>query len=64
MTSCPCGSGRGLDACCAPILNGAAAPTPEALMRSRYTAFTQADLDYLETTLAPEAREDYDRAET
>jgi SEC-C motif domain protein len=33
-------------------------------MRSRYTAFTQANLDYLETSLAPEAREDYDRAET
>jgi len=64
MTSCPCGSGRGLDECCAPILAGAPAPTPEALMRSRYTAFTRADVDYLENTLAPEAREDYDRAET
>jgi SEC-C motif-containing protein len=64
MTLCPCGSGRGLEACCAPILAGAPAPSPEALMRSRYTAFTQADLDYLETTLAPEAREDYDRSET
>lgn len=64
MTLCPCGSGRDLDACCGPLLAGAPAPTPEALMRSRYTAFTQANLDYLETTLAPEAREDYDRSET
>jgi SEC-C motif-containing protein len=64
MTSCPCGSSRGFDECCGPLLAGAPAPTPEALMRSRYTAFTRADLDYLENTLAPEAREDYDRAET
>lgn len=64
MTSCPCGSGRGFDDCCAPLLAGAPAASPEALMRSRYAAFTRADLDYLETSLAPEAREDYDRAET
>lgn len=64
MTSCPCGSGRGFDQCCGPLLAGAPAPSPEALMRSRYTAFVRADLDYLETTLAPEAREDYDRTET
>ena len=64
MTSCPCGSGRGYDDCCGPVLAGGAPASPEALMRSRYTAFTRADLDYLETTLAPEAKEDYDRAET
>lgn len=64
MTSCPCGSGNSLDLCCAPLLAGAAAPSPEALMRSRYTAFTQANAAYLEETLAPEAKEDYDRAET
>ncbi|MFN7145721.1 MAG: SEC-C metal-binding domain-containing protein, partial [Myxococcota bacterium] len=34
---CPCGSGRKAKGCCLPILEGAAAPTPEALMRSRYT---------------------------
>ncbi|MCR6629490.1 MAG: YchJ family protein [Magnetospirillum sp.] len=64
MTSCPCGSGRGYDECCGPLLAGGAAASPEALMRSRYTAFTRADLDYLENTLAPEAKEDYDRGET
>lgn len=64
MTSCPCGSGRGFDDCCGPVLAGGAPASPEALMRSRYTAFTRADLDYLETTLAPEAKEDYDRGET
>lgn len=64
MSSCPCGSGKDLAICCGPILAGAPAATPEALMRSRYTAFTQANLDHLENTLAPEAREDYDRGET
>lgn len=64
MTSCPCGSGRGYDECCGPLLAGGPAPSPEALMRSRYTAFTRADLDYLEKTLAPEAKEDYNREET
>lgn len=64
MTSCPCGSGQSLELCCAPLLAGAVAVSPEALMRSRYTAFTQANAVYLEDTLAPEAKEDYDRAET
>jgi len=33
-------------------------------MRSRYTAFTRADVDYLESTLTDEAKVDFDRAET
>ncbi|MDA8230196.1 MAG: YchJ family protein [Magnetospirillum sp.] len=64
MTLCPCGSGRGYDECCAPLLAGAAAATPEALMRSRYTAFVRHDIGYLERTLAPESAGDFDRAET
>lgn len=60
MTSCPCGSGRDLADCCGPILDGVPAPTAEALMRSRYSAFVVGRLDHLETTLAPEARGDYD----
>jgi len=63
MSDCPCGSGRGFDQCCGPLLAGEAAATPEALMRSRYTAFTRADVPYLETTLAEEAKEDFDRDE-
>lgn len=60
---CPCGSGRSLGACCLPAIEGATpAATAEALMRSRYTAYTLRRLEYLEATLAPEARGDYDRA--
>ena len=60
---CPCGSGAALDACCGPIIAGAPAPTPEALMRSRYSAFVQGKLDHIERTHAPEARDGFDRAD-
>lgn len=63
MTACPCGSGAAFDVCCGPLLAGGPAASPEALMRSRYTAFTRTDIDYLETTLAPEAKEGFDRAD-
>jgi SEC-C motif-containing protein len=37
--------------CCGRFLAGEAhAPTPEALMRSRYTAFARRDIDYLVAT--------------
>ncbi len=48
---CPCGSGRPFSACCAPLLDGdVAAPTAEALMRSRYSAYALAREDYLLAT--------------
>jgi SEC-C motif domain protein len=51
MSACACGSGRDFLECCAPALDGSRPPqTPEALMRSRYTAFTQGDAAYLEAT--------------
>jgi SEC-C motif domain protein len=62
MSLCPCGSGREFDACCGPILAGAPAPTPEALMRSRYSAFALGAIDHIERTHAPEVRADFDRA--
>lgn len=51
--------------CCEPFLTGKQMPdTAEQLMRSRYTAFTCKDIDYLKKTLAPESREDFDAAST
>ena len=44
---CPCGSGRTYAQCCEPLHDGAPAPTAQALMRSRYTAFVVGDEDYL-----------------
>ncbi len=54
---CPCGSGGLWADCCQPYLTGAAlAPTAEALMRSRYTAYHQGDADYLVATHHPTER--------
>ncbi len=49
--TCPCGSKKPYDACCGRYIEGKAhAPTAEALMRSRFTAYVRGDLDYLEAT--------------
>jgi SEC-C motif-containing protein len=45
------------EVCCGPILAGAAAPTAEALMRSRYTAYVKHAFDHLEKTLSEETSE-------
>jgi SEC-C motif-containing protein len=51
---CWCGSGRQRDVCCAPLLSGEAnAPTAEALMRSRYSAFVTMNERYLRDTWYP-----------
>lgn len=53
MRACPCGSGAGLDSCCGPYVSGEAQPpTAEALMRSRYTAFVEQNVDHLVRTHA------------
>jgi SEC-C motif-containing protein len=64
-TLCPCGSQSEYSICCEPYLSGNAhAPTPEALMRSRYTAYVKAATPYLRETLAPESRGDFNETET
>ncbi|WP_416397196.1 YchJ family protein [Allohahella sp. A8] len=47
LLPCPCGSGASYGDCCQPLHAGAAAQSPEALMRSRYTAFVLKDSGYL-----------------
>ncbi|MBT3358739.1 MAG: hypothetical protein HN403_03815 [Rhodospirillales bacterium] len=64
MTNCPCGSGRIFDDCCAPFLSGLPAPTAEAQMRARFTAYTQGSVDYLGKTLDAAGRAEYDPEET
>jgi SEC-C motif domain protein len=45
---CPCCSGLTYQNCCKPFHNGGlTAPTPEALMRSRYTAYCRGLVDYI-----------------
>lgn len=54
---CACGSGQSWSTCCQPYLqHGKAAPTAEALMRSRYVAFVRRDAAYLYRTWAPSTR--------
>ena len=45
---CPCGSGKLYSECCEPIIKGSAkAPTAEALMRSRYSAYVKHEIDHI-----------------
>ncbi|WP_027961187.1 YchJ family protein [Halomonas halodenitrificans] len=54
--SCPCGSARPLAECCGRYHDGAPAPTPAALMRSRYSAFVLKRTDYLLASWHPDTR--------
>ncbi|HVL02513.1 MAG TPA: YchJ family metal-binding protein [Dongiaceae bacterium] len=55
--SCPCGSTLPLSTCCGRFHNGQEkAPTAEALMRSRYSAFALQNSAYLLRTLHPQRR--------
>lgn len=57
MSPCPCGSGRDLEACCGPIMRGEQqAGTAEALMRSRFTAFSLGDEGHLLRSWHPDTR--------
>jgi SEC-C motif domain protein len=48
--ACPCASGKQYADCCGRFHAGSAAPTAEALMRSRYSAYVRADEAYLLAT--------------
>lgn len=64
MEPCPCGSGRSLTDCCKPVIAGERSPqTAEELMRSRYTAFTTGDVDWIMTSHHPDTVEEVDRDE-
>ena len=54
--SCPCGSGKAYAGCCGPLHQGAIAATPEALMRSRYSAYVLQLEAYLLDTWHPDTR--------
>jgi SEC-C motif domain protein len=59
--NCDCGSGKSFTTCCGQYLNKECFPkTPEALMRSRYTAYVKRDFDYLQDTCLPAAPRNYE----
>ncbi|MCW8827039.1 MAG: YchJ family metal-binding protein [Gammaproteobacteria bacterium] len=54
---CPCGSKQIFIACCGRYIHGnSKAPTAEALMRSRYSAFVLKDSEYLSASWHPSTR--------
>jgi len=61
MNLCPCNSGRAYADCCGPVIGGECpAATPEALMRTRYSAFVLKKIDHLRESLHPDQRADHD----
>ena len=60
MIKCPCDSKKNYSSCCEPFITGKQKPeTPEALMRSRYTAYTMANIDYIKKTMRGNALIDF-----
>lgn len=53
---CPCDSGLLYAGCCEPLHNGTQAESPEALMRSRYSAFALENAGYLLASWDDETR--------
>ena len=60
---CPCGSQAGFDICCGPLITGTVPRTAEALMRSRYTAYTLGNLEYVEQTCSEKAMRSFNRVD-
>jgi len=57
MIKCPCGSEQAFIKCCSPFLQGIKRPvTPEALMRSRYSAYVLAKVKYIAATMRGEPK--------
>lgn len=64
MNRCPCGSQTNYLSCCGLYINNQeAAKTPEALMRSRYTAYTQANMDYIKKTMLGKPLQEFNELE-
>ncbi|QNN45085.1 SEC-C domain-containing protein [Pedobacter roseus] len=61
--NCPCGSGITYQHCCQPYhLSLKNAPTAEALMRSRYSAFVTANAGYLYETTHNSKRKNHSKS--
>lgn len=64
VTNCYCGSGTSFHQCCQPYISGTdKAPTAEALMRSRYSAYAVHNADYLWETTLPKKRHKHPKNE-
>lgn len=62
--NCYCGSEHTFENCCQPYILGTQnAPTAEALMRSRYSAYCTHEVDYLVATTHSKTRKYHSKAE-
>ncbi|OZI19686.1 hypothetical protein CAL26_19015 [Bordetella genomosp. 9] len=62
VKTCPCGTGKAYAACCGQWHRGPRhlqAPTAEALMRSRYSAYVLDLVDYVRDTWHPDTRPEH-----
>lgn len=58
---CECGETKDYQQCCGRYIEKGELPTsPEALMRSRYTAFVRQNMDYLVATHDPQTKDQFD----
>lgn len=59
--NCPCLSGKLYSECCEPIITKQIqAKTPEALMRSRYSAYAKHEISWLRDSLEKSQQKDFD----
>ncbi|BCA94802.1 preprotein translocase SecA [Legionella antarctica] len=64
MSQCPCGSEKSYEQCCKPFIEKKEMPqTPEQLMRSRYTAYSLAKIDYIKNTMKGRPLINFDESE-
>jgi SEC-C motif domain protein len=60
MQFCPCGTSKAYRDCCGMFISYQKIPsTPEELMRSRYTAYNQANIDYIVHTMKSPAADNF-----
>ncbi|MCL2266209.1 MAG: YchJ family protein [Treponema sp.] len=65
MKQCPCGSGRDYTECCRQYISGKTKPpTAEALMRSRYSAYAEHEIDYIIKTCVHRDKDNIDYKST
>lgn len=65
MKRCPCGTEISYSTCCGRFITGEQIPAiPVELMRSRYTAYTQANIDYILQTMKSPAADGFDAEDT
>ncbi|MCC2666593.1 MAG: putative motif domain protein [Gammaproteobacteria bacterium] len=63
--ACPCGTNKAYLDCCGIFISNQKKPsTPEELMRSRYTAYTERNIDYIAQTMKSPAADNFDTEAT